>query len=486
MKNRHTKQQKNLSFEGCQVEILRDLEKPSFFSHFTSSISFVKSLPKRVYNTYLLIRHKEMIYPTSKNVCPFQAFTSFPSLFFTFKVTCIPELMKAILKPARNDPEKGVFVDKENQYTLFAIAKDLFPSEKIEINDSLFTCHKDFLIKYRQPVLQFIGPNHIKEHRESLRKIATEVIQKCSRTQQQINATELSFIFTTNVISKLLLGHPGPFDVYKEISLALDRMNHLMLKKIWRQPLSSKEKKDYDEALGIIRKAIETSLQSSRNSDKPTFVKVMEDKNLNSIQIKISLFNMYFAGSETSASLLSYILWQLGKHPEYQEEIYHDINKEDYCLEELAEESSILNRVFAESLRLFNPAYLTTRRAAAPLICRIKNEAGEIVFEEKIKKNEVFATAIACAGKDFSRYENPNQFNPGRFETVPSLDWKPFGDGAHTCPGQWLAKSEIMIFVALLVKEFRFTSFPEIEPEQRGLITNKPSETIWISLFPRD
>jgi cytochrome P450 len=474
-----TNQQKPLSFEGCQVEILRDPKKPSFFSRLGSFFSFVISLPKRFHNTYLVIRHKEMIYPTSKNVCPFRAFTSFSSIFFTFKATCIPELMKAILKPARNDPEKGMFVDKENQYVLFAVAKDLYPAEKIEINDSIFTCHKDFLIKYRQPILQFIGPNHVKERRENLVQIATEVIQNCP-THKQINATELAFIFTTNVISKLLLGHPGPFETYKQISLAFDCINRLLLKKIWRQPLSSHEKKNYDDALGTIRQAIDTSLTTHSNS--PSFLKAMEEKNLSPIQIKISLFNMYFAGSETSASLLSYLLWQLGKHPEYQEEIYRDIIKEGALIQDVVEDSLILNLVFAESIRLFTPAYLGTRRPAGPLICRIKNANGDIVFEEKIKKHEVFATAFACAGKDPSRFENPNQFHPRRFTTSPSLDWKPFGDGAHTCPGQWLAKSEILIFVGLLIKRFRFTSLPEKEPQQKGLITNKLSETIWISL----
>lgn len=480
-----TKQKKALSFEGCQVEILRDLEKPSLLSRVSSLFSFVSSLPKRFYNTYLLLRHKEMIYPASKNVCPFRAFTSFPSLFFTFKATCIPEIMKAILKPARRDPEKGVFEDKENQYTLFAIVKDLYPSEKIEINDSIFTCHKDFLIKYRQPILQFIGPSHIKEHRKNLAQIAAEVIENCS-TQKQINATELSFVFTTNVISKLLLGHPGPFETYKQISLALDCMNRLMLKKIWRQPFSSLEKKNYEDALETIRKAINISLQTSTNSNLSSFLRAMEDKNLSPIQIKISLFNMYFAGSETSASLLTYLLWQLGKHPEYQEEIYRDIVKEDILAQDLAEDSLILNLVFAESIRLFTPAYLGTRRPAAPLICRIKNADGDIIFEEKIKKHEVLATACTFAGKGLSRFENPNQFNPRKFATTPSLDWEPFGDGAHTCPGQWLAKSEILIFVALLIKRFRFTASPEKESQQKGLITNKLSDTLWISLFPRD
>jgi cytochrome P450 len=263
-------------------------------------------------------------------------------------------------------------------------------------------------------------------------------------------------------------------------------MNRLLLKKIWRQPLSSQEKENYEEALEIIRKAIETSFQTSVTSNASPFLRVMQEKNLSSIQIKVSLFNMYFAGSESSASLLGYLLWQLGQHPEYQEEIYRDITKKGIPVQELAEDSLILNLVFAESIRLFTPGYIATRRPAAPLICRIKNAEGKVVFEEKIKKNEVFATGISFAGRDPSRSEKPNQFNPRRFATIPSLDWKPFGDGAHACPGQWLAKSEILIFVALLIKEFRFTSSPEKELQQKGLITNKPTETIWLSLSSRD
>lgn len=40
-------------------------------------------------------------------------------------------------------------------------------------------------------------------------------------------------------------------------------------------------------------------------------------------------------------------------------------------------------------------------------------------------------------GRNLSRFEHPNRFQPERFHEIPkTLDWSPFDDGPHICPGQ--------------------------------------------------
>ncbi len=53
---------------------------------------------------------------------------------------------------------------------------------------------------------------------------------------------------------------------------------------------------------------------------------------------------------------------------------------------------------------------------------------------------------------------NPDQFRPGRFldnkDLKRSPSYKPFGGGTTYCPGRFLARGEVLVFVATLIHRF--------------------------------
>lgn len=57
---------------------------------------------------------------------------------------------------------------------------------------------------------------------------------------------------------------------------------------------------------------------------------------MSELQIKTTLLLMYLGGSETAASLLIYLLWQLGQHLHYQEKIFNELNEKEGTLFEKA------------------------------------------------------------------------------------------------------------------------------------------------------
>jgi cytochrome P450 len=212
-----------------------------------------------------------------------------------------------------------------------------------------------------------------------------------------------------------------------------------------------------------------------------------EEKHLTPLQIKTSLFVVYSAGSDTTAGLLNYLLWQLGKHPELQEEIFRDMNASKEDLFTYATQSTLIHQVISESLRLFTPAYVIGRVAAQPFICTVKDKSGKVLFKEKVEKNEKLLSAPTFAGRDPFLFQKADAFHPERFDAgTKNYSWLPFGDGAHACPGQWLAKVEVSLVVARLIQKYRFESFPEKEFQQLGYISLKPAEQTILKLILRN
>lgn len=474
------------AIESCTVEWTRS---PPEAPQLRKLVLWPLFFFKRLYNTYLLMRYRELREPVARNSCPLRWLTSFPTLFFTARLTSIPAMIKSIMKHPRKDPKEGLFDDRENAKAMLPILRDLYPSETVTADDFLLCCHKEFVNQYRQPILQFIGPQNIKKHGDELEKVTHESLAFMLHKSQggRVNASEFSHVFATTVISRLLLGHPGPFEVYCQITDAMDYLNKYAIMRAWRQPISKEEREKYTQSIETVRAAIDQAMASTEKPILGSLVdSLRQDPKMTTLQMKTTLFLMYFAGSETSASLLTYLLWQLGRHPEYQEKIYQELQELQGTLFEKSERSQTIEKLFDESIRLFSPSYVMGRQLAADLTCVVKDREGKELFRNNIAKEEGFFCASTCAGRDPFLYENPDFFNPDRFQTpLKTMPWLPFGDGKHACPGQWLAKAEVAICVACLVERYRLQSSPEKEPSQKGYMTLKCAEDVWLTLTPR-
>jgi len=64
---------------------------------------------------------------------------------------------------------------------------------------------------------------------------------------------------------------------------------------------------------------------------------------------------------------------------------------------------------------------------------------------------------------DDRQWDNPRQFNPerfidseGKFTGTIKMSYMPFGAGRRSCSGEALAKTELFLFSAILIKTFKF------------------------------
>jgi cytochrome P450 family 135 len=153
-------------------------------------------------------------------------------------------------------------------------------------------------------------------------------------------------------------------------------------------------------------------------------------------EVRDQLLSMVFAGYETTAIGLAWTIELLARHPEALERVRAELG---------AEESSYLDAVIDESLRLYPPLFHVARKVTRPV------EIGGHLLPE----GTWVMVAIILAHRRPDVYADPDRFRPERFlegEPPPRYAFVPFAAGARRCLGMHLAKLEMRVVLERLVR----------------------------------
>ncbi|XP_065355921.1 cytochrome P450 6a2-like [Calliphora vicina] len=180
-------------------------------------------------------------------------------------------------------------------------------------------------------------------------------------------------------------------------------------------------------------------------------------------QISAQLFVFFVAGFETSSTNMSYVLYELARHPEIQEkvrlEILEVLKKYDNELTyEAMMEMTYLDQVITETLRLY-PALSYIQRVA---LNDYKIPDTEIILD---KGTNVYIP-VRAIHLDPEIYENPLEFKPERFTpsqmaTRHSQSFLGFGDGPRNCIGLRFGRMQNRIGLVTLLRNFKFSRCPK-------------------------
>lgn len=136
-------------------------------------------------------------------------------------------------------------------------------------------------------------------------------------------------------------------------------------------------------------------------------------------QIRDEIATFIVAGHETVASALTWAWHLLVTNPDEMQKLKNDPTRAQL--------------VFDESLRLYPPAWVITRRTLIDLT----------VDDVLIPANSLVIVSPWLVHRNPKAWENPNAFIPDRFLAgSPQLGYIPFGAGARLCIGKEMARLE--------------------------------------------
>ncbi|KAJ8766611.1 hypothetical protein K2173_001131 [Erythroxylum novogranatense] len=172
-------------------------------------------------------------------------------------------------------------------------------------------------------------------------------------------------------------------------------------------------------------------------------------------QIADNIIGVLFAAQDTTASVLTWILKYLLDNPKLlkavkaeQKAIYASNGGGRKPLTwAQTRNMRLTRRVILESLRMSSIISFTFREAV--MDCEYKGYL--------IPKGWKVMPLFRNIHHNPELFSEPNLFDPSRFEVAPKPNsFLPFGNGVHACPGNELAKLEMLILIHHLVTKFRW------------------------------
>ncbi|TDV47868.1 cytochrome P450 [Actinophytocola oryzae] len=200
-------------------------------------------------------------------------------------------------------------------------------------------------------------------------------------------------------------------------------------------------------------------------------------------QLRDQVMIMLWAGHETSANVLTWAWYRLGRHPEIQQRVLREVDDQlEGRAPTLADCAKLTytRSVLDETMRMYPQAWLGSRRA---------QEDDEIGGFRVPAGTEIFFSAYH-AHRHPEFWDEPDEFRPERFtaEEAAKRDraaFFPFGSGPHLCIGNQFALTEMLLVVASTMQRYRIELESREPVEPRPLLTLGPDKPVRVRLTPR-
>ncbi len=364
---------------------------------------------------------------------------------------------------------------------------------KIFLGNGLLTSDGDFWRRQRrlaQPAF----------HRQKLAALTQTMISETAiwldelkqyDLDKSVNVSQAFMDVTMRIVCKTLFGSDttGKLD---GLSTALDSLNYLANKRMlspirfplrWPTPNNLRSKRDRMQVDSFIYGVINQRREKNEQSDDLLGMLLSAEdeetgERMSDQQLRDESVTIFSAGHETTAVSMAWTIYLLTQHPDVlarlKTESQSVLGDERMPPPDAFRRLTYTLQVVQESLRLYPPAWIMSRRA----------HNDDHIGPYTIPAGD---TALVCPyllHRDPANWPDPDRFDPDRFapggpkENLHSYAYLPFGGGPRLCIGNQFALMEMPILLAMFVRDFDVKAVANERIIPKPLITLRPNQPI--------
>jgi len=350
------------------------------------------------------------------------------------------------------------------------------------VGNGLIVSDGDHWQKQRRLAQPAFHQRQLVNYMDAMQRITAQHVQEWPRNQVFDFDTAVTAL-TLNVVAVTLLGSQPPSEI-GAISAALSESQRATVKLMklgvpipeWLPTSSNRRLKRSVRAMDSV--ILPVIAEKRRKADDSAadllsmFIAAVDAYDgkwrMTDREVRDEAVTMLLAGHDTTANLLTWTIYLLGKHKDVYAKLQREVDEifggKEPSVEGLRR-LTYTDMVLREVMRLYPPVYLILREPVRDLTL------GEFEFQ----KGQMLMLSPWLLHRDPKNFVDPEVFNPERFANdqvaMRAEAYIPFGAGPHRCIGNNFAVIEALIILVRIARELDIQLAGNVPVQAEPLIT---------------
>ena len=388
-----------------------------------------------------------------------------------FYLLTSPDLVQEVLVTKQSNFIKGRYLQK---------TKRVF-------GEGLLTSEGEFHHRERRLVQPAFHTKRLNEYAKIMTSYSQKTLENWHDGQILDIHLEMTKL-TMSIVTRCLFGTDvEPGQISKDLSSIIDyfaRLSSPLSGLYQKLPSNKKYAESINRIDSLILELTKKRQDSRPNSDLLSMLLQAKDesgKNMSDSQIRDEVLILFAAGHETTANALTWTWYLLSQNPIVESKMSDEVSSltQNPSYSDISKLSYTTN-VFAESMRLYPPAWVLVREAVKD------SEIGGY----RIPKHAQVIMSQYVNHHDPRFFSNPEVFEPDRWtaefkKELHKFAYFPFGGGPRSCIGEPFAWMEGTLILATISKNWKMLHVANHKVEMSPRITLRPRYGMKMKLVKR-
>ena len=400
-----------------------------------------------------------------ENERDYPGISKFRMLFFTLYHLTSPKYIKHILQANNRNYVKGF---------------DQKPMKQV-IGEGLLTNEGEAWRKKRKCLQPFFYKKKMIDYYDDMVRLTQETIQKLAQqpVDRPIDIHTVMGQLTVQIVSKCLFDYRVETDLDDAMRMLLNRTYDQIVGAALPLWIPTRANLSYRKKRKEIDTLVQEIMSKIPNSADGSFLSLFKNSTTSGCpftkkQTKDEIMTMFLAGHETTANAIAFTIYLLTQHPaqgaRLRAELSDVLGGQAPTFEQL-DQLIFTRKVILESLRLYPPAWGTSRHALQE----------DKIDGYTIPKKKIVNVLPFVMHRSPRFWIAPEQFDPDRFDQEhDKYVYFPFGGGPRKCIGEHFAMMEMILVLAMLYQDFTFQHDAERPIELSAKITLRSKTGVWV------